>query len=328
MKRSVTGFQPEKGFLAQQLRLIPQLAHEGMPAYELIEFDPVINSSNMRPSDWQKIANDIYDHCLEYDGFVVLHGTDTMAYTASALPLMLRGLNKSVIITGSQIPLAEVRNDARENLITALMLAADYQIPEVCILFGDQLLRGCRTTKISASSFDAFDSPNYPPLGTVGSRIHVFADRIRVSAPDIKLSVASIEPQEIATFRLFPGVSSAVLKNVLRQPLKALILESYGVGNGPANDPEFLAALAEATANGTVIVNCTQCRHGAVRQTNYATGSALGDAGAISGGDMTIEAAVAKLMYLFSQKTDVNDVIQAMQQNLVGELTETETREK
>ncbi len=123
-------------------------------------------------------------------------------------------------------------------------------------------------------------------------------------------------------------MSPAVLKNVLRQPLKALILESYGVGNGPANDPEFLAALAEATANGTVIVNCTQCRHGAVRQTSYATGSALGDAGAISGGDMTIEAAVAKLMYLFSQKMDVRDVIQAMQQNLVGELTETETREK
>ncbi len=205
MKRSVTGFQPEKGFLAQQLRLIPQLIHEGMPAYELIEFDPVIDSSNMRPSDWQKIANDIYDHYLEFDGFVVLHGTDTMAYTASALPLMLRGLNKSVIITGSQIPLAEVRNDARENLITALMLAADYQIPEVCILFGDQLLRGCRTTKISASSFDAFDSPNYPPLGTVGSRIHVFADRIRVTAPDAQISVAQSSLRKLPRFDCFPA---------------------------------------------------------------------------------------------------------------------------
>ena len=151
-----------------------------MPEFDLFEYDPVVDSSNMTPTHWLQIAHDIEKRYDDYDGFVVIHGTDTMAHTASALPFMLKGLNKSVILTGSQIPLLEVRNDARENLITAILLAVNYHIPEDCIFFGNRLLRGCRSTKVSATSFTAFDSPNFAPLGTVGTNINVFHHRIRV----------------------------------------------------------------------------------------------------------------------------------------------------
>ena len=300
MNRGAKGYQPGKGFLAEQLASLPELARPEMPKYELVEFDPVLDSSDMMPRDWQAIAEIIFERYEEFDGFVVLHGTDTMAYTASALPFMLSGLDKTVVITGSQIPLSEVRNDARENLITALMVAADFEVPEVCVLFGKHLLRGCRTTKFSASSFDAFESPNYPPLATVGTRIDLNESVIRRPEKSAKLTLKKIEVQEVATFRLFPGVSAAVLRNLLQQPLKALVLESFGVGNGPTTNPDFTNAIREATKNGTIVVNCSQCRHGSVRQTNYATGTALSEAGAISGGDLTIETTIAKLLFLFS----------------------------
>ena len=322
MNRGAKGYQPGKGFLAEQLASLPELARPEMPKYELIEFDPVLDSSDMMPNDWQAIAEIIYRRYDDFDGFVVLHGTDTMAYTASALPFMLPGLGKTVVITGSQIPLSEVRNDARENLITALMVAADFDVPEVCVLFGKHLLRGCRTTKFSASSFDAFESPNYPPLATVGTRIDLNESAIRRAKTQAKLSLKKIETQEVATFRLFPGVSAAVLRNLLQQPLKALVLESFGVGNGPTTNPEFTNAIREATENGTIVVNCSQCRHGSVRQTNYATGTALSEAGAISGGDLTIETTIAKLLFLFSGNLPVEEIKTGLQTNMVGELTE------
>ena len=321
MNRGAKGYEPEKGFLAQQLAALPELSRSEMPSYELVEFEPVMDSSDMMPSDWQAIAKIVYQRYADFDGFVVLHGTDTMAYTASALPFMLPGLDKTVVITGSQIPLSEVRNDARENLITALMVAADFDVPEICVLFGKHLLRGCRTTKFSASSFDAFDSPNYPPLATVGTRIDLNENAIRRPNKSQTLALENIEAQEVATFRLFPGVSAAVLRNLLQQPLKALVLESYGVGNGPTTNPDFINAINEATENGTIIVNCSQCRHGTVRQTNYATGTALLEAGAISGGDLTIETTIAKLLFLFSANLSIDDVKKRMQTNMVGELT-------
>ena len=321
MSRGAKGYQPKKGFLASQLEALPELSRDEMPSYELVEFDPVMDSSDMMPSDWQAIAEIIFKRYDDFDGFVVLHGTDTMAYTASALPFLLAGLNKTVIITGSQIPMSEVRNDARENLITAIMLAADFDVPEVCVLFGKHLLRGCRTTKFSASSFDAFESPNYPPLATVGTRIDLDESAIRRPQNSSGISLKKIEAQEVATFRLFPGVSAAVLRNLLQQPLKALVLESFGVGNGPTTSPDFTDAIREATKAGTIIVNCSQCRHGSVRQTNYATGTALSEAGAISGGDQTIETAIAKLLFLFSGELSNDQVKTRMQTNMVGELT-------
>jgi len=321
MNRGAKGYRPEKGFLAEQLAALPELSRPEMPNYELVEFDPVLDSSDMMPHDWQAIAEVIFRRYDEFDGFVVLHGTDTMAYTASALAFMLPGLDKTVVITGSQIPLSEVRNDARENLITALMVAADFDVPEVCVLFGEHLLRGCRTTKFSAASFDAFESPNYPPLATVGTQIDLNESAIVRPAKPAKLSLKKIEAQEVATFRLFPGVSATVLRNLLQQPLKALVLESYGVGNGPTTNPDFTNAIREATKNGTIVVNCSQCRHGSVRQTNYATGTALSEAGAISGGDLTIETTIAKLLFLFSCNLPIEEIKAGLQKNMVGELT-------
>ena len=320
------GLRPEPGFIEKQLGLMPELDNPSMPQITVQEYDPVIDSSNIQISDWLKLASDIARQYDQFDGFVVMHGTDTMAYTASALPFMLRGLGKPVILTGSQLPLGEVRNDARENLKTAIILAAGYRIPEVCIYFGDLLLRGCRATKYSASSFNAFNSPNYPPLGAAGTQLEVFEDRVR-QVPEMVngLTVESLQQQEIATFRLLPGVSVEVLENVLRRPLKALILESFGDGNGPARNSGFIECIRQACQAGIVILNLSQCSHGSIRQTAYETGRVLQKAGVVSGSDMTVEAALAKLMYLFTRDLSAEDVKTELQRSLVGELTETVT---
>ncbi len=322
MDRSDRGYRPVPGFLGKQLRKLDELFREGMPEFDLVEYDPVVDSSNMTPAHWLQIANDIKERYDAYDGFVVIHGTDTMAHTASALPFMLQGLNKSVILTGSQIPLLEIRNDARENLITAIMLAVNYHIPEVCIFFGNRLLRGCRATKISATSFSAFDSPNFAPLGTVGTNINVFNHRIRVPEIPQRLEITPIHPQSVATFRLFPGVNSEVLDNVLRQPLVGLVLETYGVGNGPSCDERLIEVIRNASQRGTVIVSCTQCQHGSVQQRNYHAGTAFYEAGVVTGKDMTIEAALAKLQYLFTVHDDVELIKSLVSKDFVGELTE------
>jgi L-asparaginase len=324
MRLSPQGLVPEPGYLAKLMAKMQELAESPMPDYEIIEYDPVIDSADMRVEQWRQIAQDIALRYNQFDGFVVLHGTDTLAYTASALPFMLANLAKPVILTGSQLPLGQVRNDARENLKTAMMFAADYPVPEVAVFFGERLLRGCRSTKTSASRLDAFDSPNYPPLAFAETSIELFPERIRQPAgdPSQPLEVQPLWPVELATFRLFPGMSVDVLRNLLQRPLRALILESYGVGNGPTSDPEFLAALRSATDAGTVIVTCTQCRHGAVSQAAYAAGRALADCGVLSGADMTIEAAIAKLFHLFSLELPLPEVKRLLGVNLVGELTD------
>lgn len=321
MTKAREGYRPARGNLQKQMKAMPELGHASMPSYTVHDYDPLLDSSNMTPVEWVRIANDIADHYREYDGFVVLHGTDTMAYTASALPFMLQGLGKPVIITGSQIPLCEIRNDARENLITSLLLAAHYDIPEVCLYFGGKLLRGCRSTKVSADGFAAFDSPNFPPLGTVGIDIEVNWDLVRRGKRRRKLQVHELAAPVVSALRLFPGISSDLVRNILRPPLQGLVLEAYGVGNGPDKNREFIAALAEATARGVVIVDCTQCLEGTVDLHEYATGSALARAGVVSGYDMTAEAALAKLFYLFSQRHSPARVTKEMQRDLRGEVT-------
>ncbi len=330
MQPTADGYAPAPGYLASQLAAIPELRDAAMPAYDIHEYDPLLDSANMTPADWLKIAQDIAAHYDDYDGFIVLHGTDTMAYTASALPFMLRGLGKPVILTGSQLPLCEVRNDARENLITVMMIAANYPIPEVCLYFGDKLLRGCRAVKVNAVGFDAFDSPNYPPLGTVGIHIDVHWENILPPPTPGALVVQPLAAAHLGTLRLFPGMHPDIIANVLRPPLQGLVLEAYGVGNGPVTNGAFMAALEDAVARGVVIVDCTQCLKGAVDLEGYATGSALAKIGVISGFDMTVEAALAKLFYLFSleaaggnpEATANSDFIkQQMQTNLRGELT-------
>jgi len=322
MIKGASGYAPSPGYLAARMAMMPELKDPMLPEYTINEYEPLLDSANMSPADWFKIANDIAAHYDEYDGFVVIHGTDTMAYTASALPFMLKPLSKPVIITGSQIPLCEVRNDAHENLITAMLIASQYPIPEVCLLFGGKLLRGCRSVKESATSFEAFSSPNFPVLGNVGIDININWRSVRSSKGDTQnLKVRELSELRVGVCRLYPGISSEFIENVLRPPLRGLVLEAYGVGNGPVRNKAFLDVLRKANERGVVMVNCTQCFRGGVDLTGYETGSALADVGVISGMDMTVEAALTKLFYLFSCGLTSEEIKKWTQINLRGELT-------
>jgi L-asparaginase len=321
MKKDPGGYVPVPGYLLKQMRRLPELDSRMMPSYDIHEYQPLQDSSNMTPEDWLMIAKDIEKHYDRYDGFVVLHGTDTMAYTASALPFMLQGLRKPVIITGAQIPLCEIRNDARENLITAILIAGKFTIPEVCLCFGSQLLRGNRAIKIDADGFEAFASPNFPPLGRVGIEIKINWDLVLPPAEKSEaVAVRPMSDSRVGVLRLFPGISADIVRNVLQPPIKGLVLETYGIGNGP-QEVHLISALKAASERGIVIVNCTQCIKGSVNMEDYATGSALARAGVISGFDMTVEAALAKMAYLFSRKMAPDTVRKKMQINLRGELS-------
>ena len=321
MKSIGNGFTPAAGYLQKLMSNVPELQSDILPDYEICEYDPLLDSSNMTPQDWLKIAKDIAAHHSEFDGFVVLHGTDTMAYTSSALPFMLKGLHKPVIITGAQIPLCEIRNDARENLITAMLIAANFAIPEVCLCFGSKLLRGNRAIKVDAEGFEAFASPNFPALGSVGIEIKVNWDLVLPPAETSEpVVVRPMSASRVAVLRLFPGISADIVRNVLHPPIKGLVLETYGIGNGP-QDPELIKALKTASERGIVIINCTQCIKGSVNMEDYATGSALAQSGVISGFDMTVEAALAKMAYLFSRNLPPEVIKEKMQTNLQGELT-------
>ena len=274
----------------------------------------------METHHWVKIATDIKKHYQAYDGFVVLHGTDTMAYTASALSFMLVNLRKTVVLTGSQIPLSEVRNDAESNLLGALTMAGLYEIPEVCLYFDNQLLRGNRAQKYDATGLGAFRSANLPALATVGIHIDV-AWHLVLAAPARPLMLRTIAEQNVVALRLFPGIRTEILSNFLQPPVKGVVLETYGAGNVPATRPDFLAVLKSATERGIIIVNCTQCFQGSVTS-DYAAGSVLNQVGVISGHDMTPEAALTKLAYLLSQ-TELNteQIKSYMLKNIRGELS-------
>lgn len=321
MGRTSSGYAPAPGFLQQQMERMPELKSDLMPDFTVHEYEPLMDSSNMTPDDWVRIAQDIDAHYDAYDGFIVLHGTDTMAYTASALSFMLHNLGKTVIVTGSQIPLVEIRNDARLNLINSLLIASRHTIPEVSLFFHSTLLRGNRTRKVNATGFDAFASPNFPPLGMVGVDITVNWDLI-LGRPGNKLHVSRISPMpDVGQIRLFPGISVKVMQNFLQPPIQGLILETYGTGNAPDKDTGFLEVLRAATERGVVLVSCTQCLQGMVNLDEYATGSALKNAGVISGFDMTPEAALTKLFYLLSLGLTPDQVRTFMQCSLHGELT-------
>jgi L-asparaginase len=315
---------PVPGFLEEQMANMPELKDPSMPDYIINQYDPLLDSSNMTPDDWVKIAQDIKDNYEKYDAFIVLHGTDTMAFSASALSFMLENLDKTVIVSGSQIPLAKPRDDARLQLITILQICQDMVIPEVTILFGNTLLRGNRSTKAHADRFLAYESPNYPLLGQVGIDIRVNWDLIR-PVPSSNASGCRLltigDNIRIASLRLFPGIKSDFLASVLVDPLKGLVLETFGTGNAPS-DQGFLDVLKQANDRGVVIVNVTQCFSGTVNQEAYETGSGLAAAGVISGFDMTCEAALTKLFVLLTQYPgDQTQVKEKMQENLRGELT-------
>ena len=314
------GYEPALGYVEQAMAQIPALKHPDMPAYTIKEYQPLLDSSNMSLQEWNQIARDIADQYAQYDGFIIFHGTDTMAYTASALSFMLENLAKPVIITGSQIPLSEVRNDALDNIITSLWLCAHQPLYEVCIYFNQKLLRGNRTQKISAQRFDAFDSPNYPPLASIGIEIKLHHDLL-LPKPDKAFQLQAMDSHYIANFRLFPGFAKEVLHFILDQPLKGLVLETYGAGNAQNNDPHFLQLLKSACDRDILIINCSQCQQGMVEMGHYATGYTLKQAGLISGHDMTPEAAHCKLLYLLSKYQSFPEIKYWIEQSICGELT-------
>lgn len=321
MKKSDQGYIPVKGHLTDSINALPEFHREEMPRFTINEYQPLIDSSNMTPSDWQRIADDIKKNYDDYDAFVVLHGTDTMAYTSSALSFMFENLNKPIIVTGSQIPLSQLRSDGQVNVLNSLYIAANYPINEVGLFFNNKLYRGNRSIKAYADGFNAFDSPNMSPLLEAGINITVIAGNVldhSVVAPSV--IVRDITPQPIGVVHLYPGISSDVIENVIRQPVKALIIRSYGVGNAP-QDPALLACLIKAKEQKIVVINCSQCIKGTVNMLGYATGNALSRAGVISGHDMTLEATLTKLHYLLSQNLSYQEICTLMQENLRGELT-------
>ncbi|MCF1428858.1 MAG: asparaginase [Shewanella sp.] len=320
MKKTDIGFVPVSGFLTECIQAMPEFYHEEMPNFVIQEYSTLIDSSNMKPTDWQQIANDIKANYEKYDGFVILHGTDTMAYTASALSFILQGLSKPVIVTGSQIPLSQLRSDGQTNLLNSLYLAAHYPIAEVCLYFNNKLFRGNRSTKAHADGFDAFASPNFPMLAEAGIKISLKKGVVSQSS-NKPLDVACVRPQPIGVVTLYPGISTEIFHNILQQPVKALILLTFGVGNAP-EDPALLKTLKEADERGIVLVNLTQCFQGRVNMSGYATGTGLKRNGVISGADMTIEAALAKLHYLLGKDLPPDEIKRQMQLNLAGELTE------
>lgn len=319
MKQSSRGYVPVAGYLTETVKNNAEFTREEMPLFDIHEYCPLIDSSDMSPHHWQLIADDIKSKYDQYDGFVVLHGTDTMAYTASALSFMFENLTKPVIVTGSQIPLSQLRSDGQVNLLNAMYLAANYPIAEVSLFFNNQLFRGNRATKAHADGFNAFASPNLSPLAQSGINIQLIEGKL---SPYVEqaLQVTSIEPQSIAILYLYPGISNEMVKNMITDDIKGLILLSFGVGNAP-QQPEFLEILKAATDKGTVIVNLTQCIQGQVNMGGYATGNALLNCGVLSGYDMTLEACLTKLHYLFSQNLELETVRHLMQDNLRGELT-------
>jgi L-asparaginase len=319
MQKTQQGYAPKSGYLEKSMAEIPELQNQDVPHYTIHEFEQPIDSANMSPNDWCRIGQFIEKNYAAYDGFVILHGTDTMAYTASALSFMLENLAKPVILTGSQLPLFETRNDARENLINAILLAGLQSIPEVCIYFNNKLFRGNRTKKIDAASFAAFASPNFPVLGKVGIDIRLRRELVRTRSID-PLKLHMIHSIAISTLRIFPGISFDILQYLLHTPIQALILETYGVGTAP-QDKNFLEIIERFTQKGIVVVNCSQCAHAKVKMQDYAAGVSLQNAGVISGGDMTVEAVITKLFYLFSQELPLAEIKNQMLLNMRGELS-------
>lgn len=294
---------------------------------DVYQFDKPIDSSDMRPDAWARLVRIIDSRYEQYDGFVILHGTDTMAYTASALSFMLENLTKPVVLTGSQLPIGQLRTDGKENLVTSIEIASAYKsdgtpiVPEVCIYFSGKLLRGNRSTKQNADGFNAFDSFNYPHLCDAGVNItfhphHILKpDFNKPMTPHYKMD------SRVMVLSLFPGIEENFVRHTLNADgLRAVVMRSFGSGNAP-QQPWLIETLKKATERGIIIVNISQCVEGFVAMERYDTGFQLKDAGVVSGRDGTVEAAVTKLMHLLARYDDTQLIHQLMSQSIAGEIT-------
>lgn len=318
---------PAPGFLPKMMAEMPELQptlSAQVPTYELITYDPLLDSSDMTPDAWVKIGADIEKRYHDYDGFVVLHGTDTLAYTSSALSFFVENTRKPIVVTGSQLPFGVPRSDARNNIVTALQVAATMPeaLAQVCVVFGSRILRGNRVTKTSASAYDAFDSPRFPCLGTVGIdveyNLHLGLEQ---SASAIRVQESAPPRGSVAVIRLFPGFSPQIIESLCILPdIKGIVLEAFGSGNGPSSNQLFLDAIAAARQRGVVVVVVAQPMDGLVNFGNYAAGSALGKVGAISGRDLTTEAALTKIYYLIALGLGPQEIERRIQQPIAGEM--------
>lgn len=287
-------------------------------------FDPIMDSSNMDPSVWAELARIIQDTYDEYDGFVILHGSDTMAYTASALSFMLKNLGKPVVLTGSQLPIGEIRTDAKENLITALEIVATKNnglamVPEVCIYFDYQLFRGNRSIKYNSEKFEAFQSPNYHILAEAGVNLSFYNNYINPH-PTAPLKIQTNFNANIGVLKMYPGITVQAVQAITHSSVDAIVLETFGSGN-TTTAAWFIDSLQQALDQGKLIVDISQCQGGSVELGKYETSKKLQQMGVISGYDMTFEATTTKLMYLMGQELTLAEISRLMEQSLRGELS-------
>eukprot|EP00835_Amoeboradix_gromovi_P004729 NODE_388_length_9508_cov_0.225954.p1 type:complete len:659 gc:universal NODE_388_length_9508_cov_0.225954:4627-6603(+) len=309
----------DKDIYLPALKTPPSLFNKSI-VYSILEYDPLLDSSNLSMQNWIEIATDIKNNYDNFDAFLILHGTDTMAYTASALSFMLENLGKTVILTGSQIPLSEVRNDAVYNLLGALTICGHYLIPEVSLYFDNKLFRGNRSTKIDTTQFDAFDSPNCAPLVVMGIKINVNWSIVWKPLDLSPFKVHTAMSSEVACLRIFPGLQGKTIEAFISSGIKGIVLESFGCGNIPSNRPDILEALQDAFKNGVIIINCTQCGKGSVID-SYETGAVLNKVGVIPGNDMTVECALTKLSYLLGKQLPLQSIRELLKSSLRGELS-------
>jgi L-asparaginase len=302
---------------------VPELARLNYKL-EVHSFDPILDSSNMHPDVWVKLASIIENRYHDFDGFVILHGSDTMAYTASALSFMLENLAKPVVLTGSQLPIGEIRTDAKENLITALEIAATKSrghamVPEVCIYFDYQLLRGNRAIKYNSEKFEAFRTPNYPKLAEAGVHLSFYKNYIQLPSKEL-LKVHYKFNANIGVLKMYPGITPQAVHAVTRSSVDAIVLETFGAGNTPTAT-WFLESLQEAINANKILVDISQCQGGSVELGKYETSKKLQQMGVVSGFDMTFEAAVTKLMFLMGQELNTPETMILLERSLRGELT-------